>query len=90
MSTALLVTNLVPLPQSGGLGALWQEATVHSSLHLDYPCQAGEIGSLLSSCLGLSYPPPHILLEAVRPLPVFFPTLAHRLQLPSPAGFLYP
>lgn len=58
MSTALLVTNLVPLPQSGGLGALWQEATVHSSLHLDYPCQAGEIGSLLSSCLGLSYPPP--------------------------------
>lgn len=58
MSTALLVTNLVPLPQSGGLGALWQEATVHSSLHLDYPCQAGEIDSLLSSCLGLGYAPP--------------------------------
>lgn len=89
MSTALLVTKLVPLPQSGGLGALWQEAkfTVLSTWTI-----LVRLVRLALSCLPAwaSATPPPFFLEAVRPLPVFFPTLAHRLQLPSPAGFLYP
>lgn len=34
MFTTHLVTDLVPFPQSAGLGALWKEVTVHRPLSL--------------------------------------------------------